>query len=233
MSDQVDVIIPTYNRCELLLARALPSVLAQTHKLVRIFVMIHGSTDDTENALRKRYLANPRVCWRIVSRSQTYPPTAENHWFAGPVAPLNAGLDRVYGNWIARIDDDDEWTSDHLESLLDFAKSANYEFVSSAHTTDVGKVGPYILADGTKVGGCQTWLYRSYLRFFRYNPDCWRKSWNRVNDCDLQDRMWRAGVRMGYLDKITCIVKPRPGTDCIGLAAYTQNRDSVERTYAF
>ena len=215
------------------MTRALPSVMAQTHKLLRVFVMIHGSSDGTEYALQNAYRSNPRVCWRDVPRRRTYPPTAENHWYAGPVAPLNAGLDCVHGSWIARLDDDDEWFPHHLESLLDSAKSRGHEFVSSAHTTNAEKVWPYIIDGGTKIGGCQTWLYRSYLRFFRYNPDCWRKSWNKVNDTDLQDRMWRAGVRMGYLDRVTCAVNPRPGTSSIGLAAYTQNRDSVERTYAF
>lgn len=242
----VDVIIPTYNRCDLLMSRALPSVLAQTYQKFRVIVAVHGSTDGTLGALHVRYGRDPRVTWIRVPRKRRYPPTAENHWFAGPVDPLNAGLDAVNADWIARMDDDDEWTPDHLAVLLSFARASGHEFVSSAHGGPNGKVFPYILGIpdqswvdtsiigfGTKVGGCQTWLYRSYLRIFRYNRHCWRKSWNQPNDCDLQDRMWRAGVRMGYLDHVTCYVKPRPGSRNVGLADYTQNRDNIERAYAF
>ena len=29
--------------------------------------------------------------------------------------------------------------------------------------------------ESPKIGGVSTWLYRSYLKFMRYNIDCWRK----------------------------------------------------------
>ena len=93
--------------------------------------------------------------------------------------------------------------------------------------------GRPIPASTVSIGGVQTWLYRSYLKFFRYNPDCWRKSWNRVNDTDLQDRMFRAGVRMGYLDKVVAKVLPRPGETSVGLKAYLEDRDNKERQFAF
>ena len=62
-----------------------------------------------------------------------YDETIENHWFAGPVNAINKGLEKASGDWIARIDDDDLWTNDHLKSLLFFAIKNNLEFVSSAH----------------------------------------------------------------------------------------------------
>lgn len=231
----VQVIIPTFNRKDILLSRALPSVLTQTHDNMLVIVVDHGSSDGTYEALAKWARVDSRLVVERIRRSELYPPTAENHWLCGPVQPLNAALDMVDGEygWIARIDDDDVWSPDHLDTMLTFAREGQYEFVSSAHDGPNGKASPYILGDGILVGGCQTWLYRSYLRFFRYNKDCWRKTWNRVNDTDLQDRMWRAGVRMGYLDKVTCRVDPRPGTNSVGLAYYLQNRDTVESAYAF
>jgi glycosyltransferase involved in cell wall biosynthesis len=208
----VTVIIPTHNRLELLLNRALPSVRSQTHRHLEIIVAAHGCTDGTVERVEAIYDKRIRVL--DVPRHQTYPPTAENHWLAGPVVPANAALGAVRGQWIARIDDDDVWTPDHIRDLLTFAQAYGHEFV-------------------TLVGGTQTWLYRSYLRFFRYNPDCWRKSWNRVNDTDLQDRMWRAGVRMGYLDKVHAYVLPRPGEKTIGLKAYQDNKVKKERDLSF
>jgi len=46
----VTVYIPTHNRCELLLSRALPSVLNQTYRNLQIIVVAHGCTDDTADA---------------------------------------------------------------------------------------------------------------------------------------------------------------------------------------
>src|SRR3990167_452771 len=232
----VSVILPTYNRAELLLTRALPSIMAQTYAgPIEVIVAAHGCTDDTVNRVNCKYSGMgqraPRCIY--VPRRRTYPPTAENHWFAGPVDPINAGLKAARGAWIVRCDDDDWLTPDHIETLLRFAQQGNFEFVSSAYAShDKPYIGPYDVR-GQKVGGVQTWMYRSYLRFFKANPDCWRKKWNRVNDTDLQDRMVRAGVRTGYLPKVTAIVNPRPGENVIGLKAYQQNRAETERKLAF
>ena len=243
----VTVYIPTFNRLELLLDRALPSVRAQTYENLEIIVAAHGCTDATlERVDAIRYLADPRIRLLNVPRKQTYPPTAENHWYAGPVAPCNAALKEASGDWIARLDDDDTWTEDHIAKLLRFAQDGNYEFVSSAYEVEKIRHGRAALTeiihdDGAhygypgvaKVGGVQTWLYRSYLRFMRYNPDCWRKSWNRVNDTDLVDRFRKAGVRIGHLDEVTVIIKPRPGEIEIGLKAYQSDEAGKIAHFAF
>lgn len=197
----------------------------------------HGCTDAThekalaywnENALFRMCLHG--IAFRIldVPRTQTYPPTAENHWLAGPVAPLNAALEACTGDWIARIDDDDVWSEDHIETMLDFAQKGGYEFVSSAYRTHEKTIGAE-----NGIGGTQTWLYRSFLKFMKYNPDCWRKSWHRVNDMDLADRFRKAGVWTGYLDEVTAEVLPRPGENVVGLKAYRQDAEAKERDLAF
>lgn len=228
----ISILLPTHNRAHLLLSRALPSVLRQTYRNFEVIVACHGCTDDTVDCVAELSDADPRLDWLEIDRRQHYPPTAENHWLAGPVDPLNAALAECRGQWIARIDDDDVWTPDHLERLLRFAQAGDYEFVSGAHRTHEGKVGPYDL-DGVKVGGCQCWLYRSYLKMFRYNRFCWAKAHNRVNDTDLQDRFRKAGVRMGYLDEVVAEILPRPGEKHVGLKAYKANPDKAERLFAF
>jgi len=231
---RISVYIPTHNRANLLLSRALPSVMAQDYRNFEIIVAAHGCTDDTAEKVLTAYpLGKEPSVWVVnVPRTMTYPATAENHWLAGPVVPANAALGFCGGEWIARIDDDDEWTPDHLSQLMAFAVKTDAEFVSAAHETHEGPVEPYGVR-GNKVGGTQTWLYRSYLKFFKYNPDCWRKTWNRVNDTDLQDRMARAGVRMKYLNRVVARVLPRPGTSVVGLRAYTQNSADKERELSF
>ena len=232
----VSVYIPTYNRAELLMQRSVPSVLAQTYKNFELIIVGDHCTDNTEELVNR--INDPRIrFYNLPERRYRYPPTAENHWLAGPVVPANKGLVLVRGKWIARVDDDDSWTADHLEALLRFAQSGGYEFVSARYMfmrhgkTDVHNGvyarDPYYTRrkrlpknTGPLIGGTSTWLYRSYLRFFKYNINCWRKSWNRVNDIDLSQRIFYAGARMGFLPKVVSYVFPRPGESTIGVEAY-------------
>lgn len=250
----VSIYIPTFNRCDLLIERALKSVIAQTYKNWECIVAAHGCTDDTVARVRElneelqathgigvggvqRGMAvkasdfRPQIRVIEVERKRTYPPSPENHWFAGPVVPANAALGQCRGQWIARLDDDDAWTPDHLEKLLWFAQDKGHEFVSSAYETDRKRVAH----DGHSIpiGGTQTWLYRSYLASFRYNPDCWRKSRDRVNDTDLAQRFRNAGVRIGHLNEVTARVLPRPGTNSVGLAAYRNDERGTMEKLAF
>lgn len=86
------VIIPTFNRCELL-PRALDSVVAQTHSVAEIIVVDDGSTDDTARMLASDY---PQV--RLLKQANK-----------GVSAARNLGLRHAKGEWIALLDSDDEW----------------------------------------------------------------------------------------------------------------------------
>ncbi len=102
----VSVIIPTLNRPKLLL-RAIGSVLRQTHKEIEIIVVIDRPDPATAAAVasmndpRLRVIVNPR------------PLTAG--------AARNAGADHATGEWIAFLDDDDEWLPNKLERQIAFA----------------------------------------------------------------------------------------------------------------
>jgi glycosyltransferase involved in cell wall biosynthesis len=230
----ISVYVPTYNRAELLMERAISSVLKQTYKNFEFIIIGDHCTDNTESYVRS--ISDKRVSfYNFPVRKKRYPESPENHWLAGPVVAANEALRRVTGKWIARIDDDDIWTEDHLEILLKHAIEGNYEFVSAAYEAE--RHGSKYIVDvkdeNPPIGGTQTWLYRSYLKSFRYNINCWRKSWNRVNDADIQDRFYKAGVRMGYTDKVVCRILPRPGEDTIGLDAYKKYQKKAMEHFAF
>jgi len=246
----ITVYIPTYNRGEILTRRAVPSVLVQTYKNFELVIVGDCCTDNTESLLSK--IGDSRIrFYNLPKRERRYPPRVENHWFAGPVVPANKALELVQGKWIARIDDDDMWTEDHLESLLRFAQRDNYEFVSGQYISqrygkksmidgvkvDGSYYNPHIKDDSTnkspKIGGTSTWLYRSYLRFFKYNINCWRKKWNRVNDTDITVRIYKAGVRMGFLENVIGYVFPRPGEKTLGLDAYKIQEKQKLKHYGF
>lgn len=245
----VTVCVPTYNRGKLLIERAVKSVLAQTYSNLELLIIGDCCTDNTAELLSA--IKDPRLrFYNLKERRYRYPPTAENHWLAGPVVAANKALELATGKWLARIDDDDTWTPDHIETLLAFAKSGDYEFVSAQFIEE--RHGKRNLQDGVHaqssyytrsskppkggdplIGGVSTWFYRSYLSFLKYNLNCWRKSWNRVNDVDLSLRIFNAGVRMGFLPTVLAYVLPRPGEATVGLDAYKLDADNKKKHFEF
>jgi glycosyltransferase involved in cell wall biosynthesis len=221
----VSIYIPTYNRAELLRDRGINSVLKQTYKNFELIIVGDHCTDNTEEVVKQ--IDDPRIRFvNLPKRDKRYPEGVDIHWFAGPVVPANHALDMIQGKWIARLDDDDIWAPDHLESLLRYAQEGQHEFVSAMHEEE--RHGEKRIVDvrdqDPPIGGTQTWLYRSYLNLFRYNINCWRKSWNKVNDMDIQDRMHKAGVKMGFLEKVVTYIIPRPGEETVGIDAYLESK---------
>jgi glycosyltransferase involved in cell wall biosynthesis len=245
----VSVCVPTYNRGPLLIERAVKSVLAQTYTNLELVIVGDHCTDNTAELVSK--IRDPRLrFYNLPSRIKKYPQTVENHWFVGPCTPANKAMELARGQWLARVDDDDTWTPDHIEKLLRFAQQGQYEFVSGLYIEErfgvqkvvdgVRALDPYYTQrpakpddNSPKIGGVNSWLYRSYLRFMPYNIDCWRKNWNRVNDIDLSQRIYNAGVRMGFLEEVVAYVLPRPGESSVGLEAYKLTEKEKIEQYKF
>ena len=105
----ISVILTTYERRELL-ARALASVLAQTHTDREVIVVDDGSTDGTVEFLA----AQPMTSIRIAHSRNTvlHHPAAR-----GPAVARNAGLKRAQGELITFLDSDDVWRPSALAEL--------------------------------------------------------------------------------------------------------------------
>lgn len=229
----ISIIMPTYNRSKILSEIGIPTVLNQTYKNFELIIISDGSTDDTEAVVKK--IDDKRIKFFKLSRIKRYPPKLENHWACHSVVPTNFGLKKIKGDWISHIDDDDIWTTNHLEKLLDFAIKNKFEFVSSAHKeirNGKEKILDYSL-NKPPIGSHQTWLYTSNLSFFERNINCWRRNWNRIHDVDVQDRMVKVGLNFGYIKDMTYIAQPRPGEKEIGLKAIQQNVEYYKNEYKF
>ena len=99
----VSIILPTFNRCEMLKKRSIPSVLDQTYKNFELIIISDGSTDDTSKIVSE--FKDKRIKFFEITREKIrYPQTAENHWYCGPVLAINYGLEQMQGDWICRID---------------------------------------------------------------------------------------------------------------------------------
>ena len=108
---KVSIIIPTYNRAEFLRS-AIDSALKQTFNDFEIIVCDDKSTDHTRDVASD--FADDRIKYMI------------NEGKKGPSATRNTAILSSEGEYIAFLDDDDEWLPDKLKrqvTLLDFSSS--------------------------------------------------------------------------------------------------------------
>ena len=94
------VIIPTYNRRDLLVA-AIASVQASTAPVREIIVVDDGSTDDTRSVVTGLAADDARI--QLVTQANQ-----------GANVARNSGADQAHGAWLAFLDSDDRWEPDKL-----------------------------------------------------------------------------------------------------------------------
>jgi glycosyltransferase involved in cell wall biosynthesis len=104
----VSAVIPTRDRPELV-QRAVRSALAQTLREIEVVVVIDGEDPATSLALKELEQLDGRL--RVLPLS---------HRVGGSDA-RNLGADAARGEWIAYLDDDDEWLPGKLKAQLEAA----------------------------------------------------------------------------------------------------------------
>jgi len=100
---EIAVIIPTYNRRELV-TRAVSSVLVQTYPPVEVIVVDDGSDDGTASVLRETFGERITVLRHAERR--------------GVSAARNTGIQASTAPWVAFLDADDEWHPTKLEEQV-------------------------------------------------------------------------------------------------------------------
>ena len=130
--DTVVVLVTTYNRPELLKKRALESILNQTRHH-DVIVLVDNS--DAEARRRKNISTFHELFEDGVYLVNQRAPGAAGTW--------NQGLQYIKQHhpsaWVAILDDDDEWTPDHLQTCLSVAKGAD-AVISGIRTVLDGEV---------------------------------------------------------------------------------------------
>jgi glycosyltransferase involved in cell wall biosynthesis len=229
----ISVYTPTYKRNDLLCERALKSVLNQTYEKFEYIIVSDGLNPELKEILDS--YNDPRIRFFQIERQlEGHNYDNEKQWFIGGCYPANYALDQVKGDWIARIDDDDIWTADHLELSLKYVIDNDLEFITSMYIIEKGGQSEIhnnpLLQTFLKLNlpnktnpllGCHSsWFYSAKYKRFRYDPNCHLKEYNRVNDTDLLERLYtNNNLRIGFLKRILTIYKVRPNEIEIGLKA--------------
>jgi len=117
---KVSVIIPTYNRADLL-PRAINSVLNQIFQNFELIIVDDGSTDNTRQVVEEFQKKDKRIKYIWQENS------------GAPAKPRNTGIKNSQGEYIAFLDHDDEWLPQKLEKQL--------EIFEKNHQNNLGFVG--------------------------------------------------------------------------------------------
>lgn len=101
----VSVIIPTHNRQELV-SRAIVSAVNQcVDEPIEIIVVSDGSTDNTKNVVKELGYPNVKFIEYFPSKNGNY--------------ARNVGISNASGDYIAFLDDDDEWLPNKLSKQIE------------------------------------------------------------------------------------------------------------------
>lgn len=120
----VSVIIPTYNRYELL-NHSIRSVLANTYKNVEIIVINDCSTD------RRYYSAELENYEKTTIIHLPVNMRVKHNVSSAQGMTRNYGLDQAKGEWIAFLDDDDFFVETKLEKQLEAMRANDIKFSST------------------------------------------------------------------------------------------------------
>jgi len=197
----ISVIIPTYNRTDLLMNRAIPSLLSQTYQDWECLVVGDGTELATEEAMAGLSARDPRFRFWNLPRFQ-YPEAWHLRWGLSGLVARNFGLDQARGEFVAALDDDDAMEPQALETLLgeftpevDFVYGVSKTYKDGVHTGQ--NYGRYPVGDGAFCNGA--YVYRSSLPY-RFDINCFDREMN--GDCDMWIRMVVGGVRFHFTTKI-------------------------------
>lgn len=123
----VTVCVATFNHAEILMERAIKSLLNQTYKNLQILVGGDCCTDDTEARLSA--LKDDRISFYNLERRLPYPPPGRDRWLvAGTHAALQL-LPHIKGHFMTHLDDDDMYEPDRIQIMVEAAKAHRADFL--------------------------------------------------------------------------------------------------------
>lgn len=198
MKDKVSIIIPTYNRANIL-KKALDSVLQQSYQNIEVIVIDDGSTDATstfiENYINANDLYKILRYYKQVNR--------------GPSAARNYGLEKSTGKYIIFFDSDDYMLPDRvhiqikaiLENKADLcAASFRYNSNGVEHKFKAPRLNNYYSFYRRRfLVGTQAWMFKkSVLKSVKGYNEAIRY----YEDVDLILRLISFGIRMCHVEEV-------------------------------
>lgn len=190
------IIIPTYNRAELL-KRCLDSVESQSYNNWEAIVVDNYSEDNTEEV--------------VLSYNDNRIKYIKNHNYGVIAVSRNKALDVAKGDWVAFLDSDDCWLPNKLEYVLPFLDK--YDLVYHGYQQNIPKKNfwhkreryfydikeptvSYVIQRGDPINPSCTCVRRSIVGDTRFIED---KKYITVEDYDFFLELLSKNIRVKYL----------------------------------
>lgn len=207
----VSVVIPTYSRNDML-SRAIDCILAQTHKLLDIIVVDDNPPESEYRAsteqLMKKYETDERIRY------------IQNEKNLGGSGARNVGIEAAKGEYIAFLDDDDEYYPEKIEKQLAVFLNSTSDKLALVYC-DVAHVGK----EGTEFqcvirkrhrGNC---LYEAIVDDCLASTSMWLVKKEHLNavgnftivpckqDSTVIIKLLEAGYEVDYVPEILCLYR--------------------------
>jgi hypothetical protein len=215
----ISVCVPTMDRAEILIERAIKSLLEQTYPKLQILVVGDNCLDDT--AQRLAAIRDSRIEFVNLRERGPYPQPGHDRWCVAGANAMNHALSLCEGYFVTHLDDDDRATPDRIQIMLRAARETRADFLWHPFWTEApdgtwSRHGNGRLELGQVTTG--SIFYHGYLKRFLCDVRAYRLGepgdWNRIR------RIKRLRPRLRFVDEPLLyhhregnqgIFKPRPG----------------------
>jgi hypothetical protein len=200
----VSVRIPTWKGHELLVGRAIPSVLNGSYRNVEVVVCSDGPDPVCRAAVEA--IADPRVRYVELPERPSHPRFYYHFWQTTGLLAANHALDACRGTFITPLDHDDAFSRDHVRDLLQVARQTGADFVHARGMCEQRDgtwvpIGSSPLRYAEIVHGAV--LYSSRLGHMRYDPSCWMLG--EPGDWNMWRRIQATGARIAFSPEIVVV----------------------------
>jgi glycosyltransferase involved in cell wall biosynthesis len=134
-----------------------------------------------------------------------------HQWLVGTTMARNEANRLARGRWLVCFDDDDAMRPDCIELLLARAREDRLEAVYARSVVHREGEEDFVFGSFPPAHGHFSWasgMYHAGLRFLE--RELFAAHLRLPGDWFLAERMLRAGVRFGMLDKVLCDIYPSP-----------------------
>jgi len=133
---KVSVVVPTYNRTEKL-KRALESVITQNFKDIELIVV----DDNPSEVYRQK---TKKTVEQVAEKTDFSVERMINDGSQGVSSARNLGVKKASGEYIAFLDDDDEWKQEKITKQLDIIQAGGVNAVYTASEIYDGQINDVI-----------------------------------------------------------------------------------------